>query len=335
MTNTIDPRDTDDAVLEELFRGARPRPRPPREVEETVRANLHEEWASLVARRRYRRTATWAMAAGLALAAALGLFQLAVTPTVGVRDVDVATVERRVGDELLWSPGGSAFLEPLAPGQVLTVGQRIATGDGSRLALAHRQGGSLRLDEHSTVTFVATDRIELTSGRLYYDSGAAAGPALSVLTAYAEVAHRGTQFMVDVSNDTLEVSVREGRVLVENYRGSERVDAGNRLRVGMNGRGNLQPYSGHGDAWAWVADVSPPVQQDQWLVHEFLGWVGRETGRKIVYASPEVEREARQNRIVGNVELPPMQALRTLLPATGLRFRIDGDSIVIEPPTGD
>jgi ferric-dicitrate binding protein FerR (iron transport regulator) len=322
-----DRSDTD--LLQELFDHAEPRPRPPAAVEHKLRSRLEAEWREILAQRRRRRLTIWGIAASSLLAALLVVYQFATGPTFTEGSV-IATVQRMQGDEFLWADGASGDLMPLGQKQAFYTGQLISIGAGSRIALAHREGGSLRLDEQTTLVMVSTDTFELTRGRLYFDSDhdSEHGHArFTIQTPFGEVEHRGTQFMVDVSRNTLSVSVREGQVTVRSHRDLNEVETGKHLVVGMDGRSIERPVSTFGGIWAWTEAVTPIVDLDQRSIDEFLQWVSRESGRRVIYDDAVAASVARQHRIHGNVELPPMQALATTLPTADLRYSTSGDTI--------
>jgi ferric-dicitrate binding protein FerR (iron transport regulator) len=324
-----DRSDTD--LLQELFDHAQPRPRPPAAVERELRGRLEAEWGEILVRRRRRRLTIWGLAASSLLAALLIVYQFAAEPSITEGSM-IATVQRMQGDEFLWADGASGHLMPLGQKQVFNTGQRISVGSGSRIALAHREGGSLRLDEQTTLVMVSTDTFELTRGRLYFDSDddSEHGRArFTIQTPFGEVEHRGTQFMVDVSRASLSVSVREGKVTVRSHRDFNEVETGRHLVVGRDGRSVEKAVSTFGGIWAWTEAVTPIVDLDQRSIDDFLQWVSRESGRRVVYADVEAASVARQHRIHGNVELPPMQALATTLPTADLRYNTSGDTIQV------
>jgi hypothetical protein len=65
---------------------------------------------------------------------------------------------------------------------------------------------------------------------------------------------------------------------------------------------------------------------------DFLDWVGRETGKRIVYASPQALQVARGVVLRGSIgELDPESALTAVLSTTELRrFATQDDSIGLE-----
>jgi hypothetical protein len=79
-----------------------------------------------------------------------------------------------------------------------------------------------------------------------------------------------------------------------------------------------------------VNGITPPFSIDGRTVDEFLSWAGRETGRTVEYASPEVARQARSVTLNGTVEgLPPEGALAAVLATTSLEPTVADDRIRI------
>jgi hypothetical protein len=85
-------------------------------------------------------------------------------------------------------------------------------------------------------------------------------------------------------------------------------------------------------AWDWIADVVPPFSIEGLTVGEFLAWAGRETGREVVYSTPDVERLAGSVTLSGTVEgLPPQQAIEAVLATTSLATRVVDGRIEVAP----
>ena len=74
------------------------------------------------------------------------------------------------------------------------------------------------------------------------------------------------------------------------------------------------------------------------IVHvEFLAWAARETGRRLVYASPAVAQRAEQTLLKGSVDdLSPQQAVAAVLATTPtLEARFAGAQLRIAPTSPD
>jgi ferric-dicitrate binding protein FerR (iron transport regulator) len=150
-----------------------------------------------------------------------------------------------------------------------------------------------------------------------------------VNTPAGNVRHVGTQYEARLIGNVLQVGIREGRIEVSGARASVIGNSGELLSIddGRVTRSALPPNS---PAWNWVTDVTPPFSIEGRTVDEFLAWAGRETGRKIMYTSPEVERTANSVTLSGTVEgLDPRQAVAAVLATTSLTTTIADDSIEV------
>lgn len=162
-------------ALAELLRIAGPRPKVAEDVKARVRATVHTEWQSEVARR--RRTRIIRIASALAAAAVLA----------GV---------------LLFRPVTTVTPLPQTGTTIETAGEPTSIDWG---------GASLRLD-HDTRIRLESDRVAvLTSGAVYYSSSGDSG-GVEIRTRLGSVRDIGTQFEVRLDDTTLRVRVREGRV---------------------------------------------------------------------------------------------------------------------------
>ena len=64
------------------------------------------------------------------------------------------------------------------------------------------------------------------------------------------------------------------------------------------------------------------VDRDGRTIAEMLDWAGRETGRRIEYASAEAARAARETELRGSIDLEPMRAIELVLPTGNLRGEV-------------
>lgn len=318
MPNEHSDSHPDDAGIEELLREVGARDEPSTEVSRSIEAAVHAEWrAMLEQRRRTRRNVTWGIAASIAVAGAIGI--------IGVRELGpsssgVATVARVAGHLLVGSHADS--LDVRGNGAQIREGEMLQTDDRSRVALALADGVSMRLDHGTAVTFAAADRVKLQSGALYIDApvDSSVAAALTVQTRAGVVRHVGTQYQVRTHADDIAVSVREGRVLIEHEAGRSIGGSGESMRVTTRGEVTRTSISAQDSSWAWVAQTAPPFDIEDQTLAAFLHWLARETGRRVVYASPQAEDAARTVRLRGSIEgLDLETALTAVLSTTDLR----------------
>ena len=313
--------------------GARERPSPA--AEKAAFEALHAQWRGRIARQRRWRLTTLAAVSAAAAAAFAVVYVWVQSPAPSPPAV-LATVEYVEGGDITWRDDRSQA-QPLGALRALSEGQRLATGLGSRVALRWHDGGSLRLDENSRLEFVSGTAVRLTAGNVYFDSAVADGtgraaPELAVQTPAGEVVHIGTQFMVSVASDEVVLSVREGNVRVTGD-GFELVVAANQaLDLRADGTREVTAIAGHGERWAWAADVAPQIALDGRTTFDVIAWAARETGRHVVYATATAQMRARDDVLHGVDRRSPSSILTLLPHLTSLAYELRDDTIVVSEP---
>jgi len=308
-----------------LLRVAGRRPTAPGPVVDRVFASTHEEWREMVRRR--RRNA-WSLgilgslAAGLAVALGIGFLHDEGSPTgppSRAAAVQVATVQVVVGETArLRGPDEAAPAQRIEEADTVFGGASIATGTAGGVALRLEDGGSLRLGSSTDVRFLGRDDVELVRGVLYLDGGLDGAGRLGVHTEIGVIRERGTQFEVRILDREVRVRVREGAVLVER---DEPVvaSAGLELRIRHDGDVSRRSISASDESWSWVLGLAPSFPLAGRSLGDFLGWVGRETGKKVVFSAPEDADRLSAIVLYGSVDgLRPDEALDAVLPTCGL-----------------
>lgn len=324
----------DEQKIGTLIQRGGPRPQPGAAAREAVRSAVHAEWQAVVAERasRRRRTVTWAMAAGLAVA---GVAVWMAAPTMRAAAGPVATIARLSGDV---ATGTNGAWQPVAAGTAIRSGSELRTSAGGRVALQFGAGLSVRLDENSLVAVVAPDRIELKQGAVYVDAGdhAERSAPLFVETAAGTVRHLGTQYEARLVDRGLQLRVREGRVALAADSRTHEGGAGEQLIITREGAEQRSRIARAGSHWAWVSEVAPVYDIEERTLAEFLRWASRETGREVVYSSPRTEVEAQAVVLRGSIAgLTPERALDAVLSTTQLSFSETTESLLIDFRTGD
>lgn len=320
-----------DRAFAELLGRSPPRPLPPAEDEAMIREAVHAEWQE-VARGRVqrRRIASFALAASVLLVVFTTL-NLSRDPQVDFTTRQVATIEKQFGNVGINST-------VVLPGEAMSIsgGDRIDTGSGSGLALGWHGGGSLRVDESTSLVFEERNQVYLRHGRIYFDSQVSPltsqatnnGPAqIAIRTDHGILRHMGTQYMAQVDGQELVISVREGVVAIDGTVPA-RALAGQRFAISASGELSIAGTNGVDD-WEWVERSTPAVDLENRTVAEALEWVSRESGRRIRYASEEAEELASATRLRGFYELPPSRALPVFMLTVDLDATIDGEVIVV------
>jgi len=325
--------EVDQNALEDLLRHAAPRPTPSTEDEAAVRAAVQNEWRGVVGKRRtHRRVARYAIAATV-LVGVFAAFNAFRTPVVAT--IQVATIEKSFGSVYVLSE--QSELRPTDDLSNVLSGQTIVTGNDAGLALAWDNGGSIRVDANTRIEFTDSNSVFVEEGRIYFDSmsstllagiDAGGSPAFTLETPNGAVQHIGTQFMTAVDNDSLVVSVREGRVLVDGSYHEQTATSGQQVTLVGRQRPNVLSIERAGEAWAWVGRTTPAADVDGKTLHEFLVWVCREMGLDLKFEG-KAEAVAHDAVLKGTIDTVPADALRLRLATADLQSRIEGGAIYI------
>ncbi len=235
----------------------------------------------------------------------------------GVRPQRIAVAdELRVGDELRTAANAGTILQ-LAP----TLALRVAPG--------------------SVLRFEARDRVALTRGRVYVESSSGVGrPAVDLLlrTPFGDVAHLGTRYLAEVTDDGLDVAVREGRVRLVAVAAASgaaiEAGAGEGLRVARAGAAvERRSVVLHDERWAWLAALPAPIDIENLTLDRFLSWYTAESGRAVDFGSEATRNRFGTTRLRGSVSgLPPDRALDVVLASIDLQGvgSVDGSAVRIE-----
>ena len=301
-----DSRDTDDELLERLFRALGPQPALPDEMKRNWAETFGRELANRNAARRRRRgwIVATATAAAVLVAVAVGSLLRAPTPTAAVATVVMASgpIEATVS--------GSASVR-LVTGGAVASGARISTGPDARLALRYR-ATDLRVDANTVVVAQST-RLQLRRGAVYVDSGPrpTRGPSLTIETPFGTLGHIGTQFMVIVTDHDMRAAVREGSIAMDaagERRTISAVDGARQATVTADGI-TVSSIAATAGPWAWVAAAAPAYPIDGASADAFLRWAARQLGSELRYADTATATHARLVTLHGDVNATVAQGL--------------------------
>jgi hypothetical protein len=324
-----------DEALEALFAKAAARPRPRIDSEERIRNEVREHWQQAVRSRKRRRLSAFAMAASVVLVAIVGvtLYQ----PEAPVSGSPLATVAKRFGELHIVDAAGVPY-HASGNGFSVSPGQSISTRGDAGLALNWENGGSLRIDEYTSVVLISANEIELQRGRLYFDSNRDASNAnagdtdtLVIRTPRGIVTPLGTQYVTQMANDKLMVMVRKGAVSVQGAGFDASASTGEQMLVTADEPPVVDPVASYGHEWGWIEKTTPIWSTDGRSIFDFLGWVSRESGLSVRFESARAEEIARSASLVGygQVDLEPSVALRIVMQTTDLDWNVDGGVIVV------
>jgi ferric-dicitrate binding protein FerR (iron transport regulator) len=320
-----------DDDIQRVLKAAGQREHPPAEIERDVRENLREEWRAMVSERRGRRRVRTGFALAASLVVAAVCAWLMVSRPDGA-ETPIATMAIALNDVRVrahWLRGW----EPATTGLALSAGETLETGANGRAALALPGIASVRLDHDTRVRLASVDRLVIERGGLYVDAGehASRESRLVVETPAGDLRHVGTQYEVRLAGERVQLRVREGRVQWRSLSGDvEDGEAGEQLTIAADGAISRARSKSYGESWDWIASTAPAVDIEGRPLAEFLAWAGRELGRDIVFATPEVADEATRIVVHGSVAgLTPARALEAVLATTSVRGTLDDGRILV------
>jgi ferric-dicitrate binding protein FerR (iron transport regulator) len=252
--------------------------------------------------------------AGLTVLAAVFLFQVEEGPPFG-RVV-------RVEQGSLQTERNFFRKHDLAVGADVPSLEGITSNGTSLIALA--QGGLLRVAPGTSFEGADSNEVVLHSGHVFLDFPEGAG-RLILRTPAGTFDHVGTQFEATVDRDRTRIRVREGSVRMNPAAaGAEQViDAGTEVVVSDAGAVARRSVPTYGPDWAWVESIATEFEIDNRELADFLGWVGRETGRRVEFADDRARDVAAHTLLHGSVQgLTPLAALEQVLSTTSLRYEV-------------
>lgn len=330
-----------------LVAAAGPRPDVSAEVA-PLRDAVHAAWRGGLERRQHRRAVlrrrVFALAAAAPLLVAAGWLAVRLAGRADLATTSpatLATVLRVVGEASLLSPDGTA--SPLETGSPVRAGDRIVTAALARVALGLGEERSVRLDRDTEVTLRAADRVELARGEVYVASEAGAAGNLAVATALGLAREIGTRFAVELRDPMgaavggapdqaeLSVRVRDGAVVLERDGDRQAVSAGEELVRAADGTTARRPLPASDPSWEWTLKAAPPFELEGRAVAEYLAWIERETGWRVVYGSSGAASAAASTILHGSLAGDdPRETLDAVLPSADLRYRLEGATLHVE-----
>ncbi len=282
----------EDELLGALLRDGNAESGPDAATTQRAHAQVHSAWIATVAVRRRQRSLVAAMiGAGLVLSVTV-LWNVREAFTGNVATVQLTSADIATGDDREARPTGAE----------LELGRKssIETDSSGGAALRLRDGAHLRLDQESSLRLHSPRKIELVAGGLYFDSSAQAptiakaasgdttansevdplkSPKVSVQTRFATLYNLGTRYEARVSDSSLEVAVRQGKVVVELRNGETIVvRAGELIVLQDDGSLSKRSVAAFAQRWQWTQPLAPPFATEARSLGEFLDWIEHELG---------------------------------------------------------
>lgn len=276
--------------------------------------------------RRFTRWANkWTMAAAIALAITTGWLL-----RDAKHDALVARVESISGSVEIRATDSNA--QALAEGGEISSGIILSTSDAGGVLLRVSPDLTVRLAAATQARFMAGDELELLQGQVFIDATPGAHTPLRVVTPYGTVTHLGTQYLVKLGTDGVEVAVREGRAQLASAAVTSVAEAGrwvlHRAASAAPVAGELEPADPRFD---WIGKLPSDFRLEGATLAGFLAWFQRETGLAAIYSPGLDAGQFAQVQLKGSIEdLEPLEALSYVLATADLAWHREGAKVIIE-----
>lgn len=278
----------DDDALTELLQSTGKRPAPPKAFMTEVEQNTRAAWQQAVVADKKRRQMQWL--SGVAAAACLVLTLVVALPQPTPPLHSIASVRTQSGDVTLEA------------NQPLVAGSTVATGEG-QLTLELTDRTLIMLSANSELQLVGASELVLQRGQVFVDSPDHTTQVL-IRTPFGDVTDIGTQYQIAVSQEALQVSMREGLTEINTRNGIVRAsvnrDQGDVVRVHQLGVDRSQ-LALNDASWQWVRQGYEDFQLQQASVDDLLAWASRVTATRVEFANKTVAEQAKTVRFNGGV----------------------------------
>lgn len=216
--------------------------------------------------------------------------------------------------------------------KTINPGDYIKTQTNNRLYVSLNNGNSFRLNENSTLKINTSDNFSLLNGEIYIDSDNQKGNhKLTIETQLATIDHIGTQYSILYNEDYLNVSVREGLVLVDSI-GSEKhqIEKGKQFIQSSSGDISFNSINTFDDKWLWTQKITKSLEIQDKSMFEYLGWISSETGYPIKWDSFNVKTKAKDVILSGSINgIMPIDSIDVIFPTTRFSYEIINNEIYI------
>jgi ferric-dicitrate binding protein FerR (iron transport regulator) len=315
-------------TLASLIQACGRREAPPQWAHERAYAAMTDAWRAKLRARRARTIATLA-----ASIAALGVIAGLTLSLLGSRPQPVASVghvERVIGSVQVRLAGAGEWTLLKETAAALPEGTELRTLAGSAAALQIRDA-SVRIADRTQLVLDSQARLSLQRGTVYVDTaGSVEERGMLIVAGSTSVTDVGTQFEVRYRDSDYRVRVREGAVLLQRGALRRRGTAGEQITIGKDDVVSSAAIAANDPDWRWVHSLASAPDIDEQPLTVLLAWVARESGVKVRYASPAIERKATATILHGSIQrLKPFEALEVMLATTDLRHEVLSDGTIL------
>jgi ferric-dicitrate binding protein FerR (iron transport regulator) len=315
-------------ALARLVHGAGRRETPPVQAYDRALTAATEVWRAKVRRRRWRTALT--LAASIAALAVGGFIAQGSLDSPTSAAEPIARIARVIGTVRVRADTASDWTEVHEGAGSLPAGTTVRTDTASKLALQVDEV-SVRVAGNAEIVLDSLSQLRLVRGKIYVDTGHDSAPGrMSVITPAGAVSDVGTQFEVQYDGAGYHVRIREGEVLLRHDARRQRGRAGEQLSIAASGAIRVTPMAPDDPAWHWVHALASAPDVDNQPLAVLVAWVARESGVKVRYATPAVERRAMTTILHGSIRnLEPLEALSVMLATTDLQHEVLADGTIM------
>jgi ferric-dicitrate binding protein FerR (iron transport regulator) len=315
-------------TLASLIQACGHREAPPEWAYERAYAATTDAWRTKVRARRARTIATLAASIavlGVTAGLALNLFGSRPQPVASV-----GNVERVIGSVQVRPAGAGEWTLLKETGAALLEGTELRTLAGSAAAVQIR-GVSVRIADRTQLVLGSQARLSLQQGTVYVDTGGNVEQrGMLIVAGSMSVTDVGTQFEVQYRGGDYRVRVREGAVLLQRGALRRRGTAGEQITLDEADGVRITTIAANDPDWRWIHSLASAPDIDEQPLTVLLAWVARESGVKVRYASPAIERKATATILHGSIQrLKPFEALEVMLATTDLRHEVLSDGTIL------
>ena len=314
--------------VEALLKIAGPRMRPDEKVYQEVYANVHTAWKQQKSRGSSFKH-VFRIAAGLFLV--VGLLSVAYYIKNDELNQDLQISKSLILSGQIQVSQDRQNWSILNNDSSLAKGDYIKTSSNNRILTALKNGNVFRLNENTLIHIIDENEIELYEGQIYIESNEDSPyEKLLVKTKYGLVRHIGTQYIVEIKPDSLNVSVRKGKVIIQNDAIEKELMDGFELSINGSGayaQSAIEPFD---LKWQWTQKIAEHFNIQDKSVFQYLTWLSNETGYPVIWSNRAVKKSATKIILSGSIKgLSPLESLDVILPTTDFKYEMSKTAIHI------
>ena len=332
----------DDDELASLLQAAGKRSTPGPEVTDKIRQSTHAAWLEAVQAAKVNAVQTEAAHTmppkrwGNAWFAAAAVVVVGFMAFVMVPKLNLSNNGTTVVAQLIMS-NGEVNIKPSLHEQVINAGAHLSTQNDGLMAIQLTDNTKITLAKNTQIIVANAGLIKLVQGRIYVDSPDA-NTSIIVATPLGEIVDIGTQYEVSVSPQNLGVIMREGVTQItlsgKTLYGRVAEGFGDAITVDTQLNVTHAKVATTDEHWQWTQSAVSDFNLHNATAHDVLHWASRVTGKKIIYASPQVQRTAEQTHLSGGhvAAQTISQTLPALFKTTTLQVEERRDAFWVSEP---